>query len=616
MSSEPEHTSEIELVRDELGQRCAWLIRYRFLAAAVVIAGTLLAGPVLHLDLPVQELIASGLFLALMNEGFRRTVKRLRTCGANARSFRFCATAQFLTDWCVLLVLVHLTGGLSSPILAFFVFHAIIAAILLPPVGSYLHAAAGVFLVCVLAALEGVGLIQNRPVPSLWHVPHDEAVPVATALIAFATLIGGANHLAGSIARRLWARTREAMELKEKFAAEAARLRTLQEVASAVNSTLKLEDVLARVLDSATKMLRGKAASIRLLSDDRTTLRLAAATGLSQAYLSKGDVEVEKSPLDMAALEGWAVQIPDVEASEALQYREEALREGIRAIICAPLLVRGRATGVLRLYCVHPRTFTKEEQTFLVAIASIGATAIENARAYQRLEQLESAKSRFVYQVAHELKAPVAAVRQMLWVLDSDLAGDLALPQRDLVGRCIRRAAELQATIDDLLALGSLKQRLPEGKLVPVLLREVLEKVMERVSTEAAEKGVEVRFECSPPGLVVKADPGDMRTLFGNLLENAVKYTPPGGKVEFTATQEADRSVTIRCSDTGIGIPEEALPHLFEEFYRASNAKQAHPGNGLGLALVKRVVDLYKGDIAVESKVGEGSTFTVRLPGG
>jgi len=601
-----------DLLEEEVAQRCAWLIRYRRLAVGGVFAATALASLALGLDVPVAWLCAAGGALLALNEGFRLLLARMRRSRVGPRGFSRLAEAQFLTDWTVLILLVHLTGGLSSPLLAFFVFHAIIAAILLPPRGSYLHALGGVLVVVALAGFEWTGALPHRPIPGLWTVPHDEPVAVATAVLSFAVVVLGANHLAGSISRRLWSRTIESLALMERFEQEAERLRVLHDIARAVNSSLVLDEVLGRIVEATAHTLRGKASSIRLLDDERRVLKCRAAHGLSPEYLAKGDIEVDRSPVDHPALEGWAVQVPDVAAATALQFPDEAAREGIRSMISAPLLVRGRAIGVLRLYSADPRRWGQEEETFLMAIASQGAVAIENASAYRRLEELEAAKSRFVFQVAHELKSPVAAVRQMLSLIESGIVSDPA-EHRRLVARCQVRSADLQATIDDLLALGSLKRRLPEANVRPVALSDVLVPVEERVAPSVGEKRLDLSIRCEAGGPVVSMDPDDLRKLLGNLLENAVKYTPAGGAVRLLAERRGDR-VFVECSDTGIGIPADALPRLFDEFYRAPNARESHPGTGLGLSLVKRIVDLYHGEVRVDSEIGRGTTFTVILP--
>jgi two-component system phosphate regulon sensor histidine kinase PhoR len=139
-------------------------------------------------------------------------------------------------------------------------------------------------------------------------------------------------------------------------------------------------------------------------------------------------------------------------------------------------------------------------------------------------------------------------------------------------------------------------------------------RVVEAVQPEVEQKGLELRVEVPDTLVTIKANDDDLERLLSNLLENAVKYTPPKGKVRLQLTLNKN-AVRIVVMDTGIGISPESMPRIFEEFYRAKNAKEmGQEGTGLGLSLVKHIVDRYHGEIDVESKVREGSTFTVTLP--
>jgi signal transduction histidine kinase len=136
----------------------------------------------------------------------------------------------------------------------------------------------------------------------------------------------------------------------------------------------------------------------------------------------------------------------------------------------------------------------------------------------------------------------------------------------------------------------------------------------EIVQPEAEARGLTVTLDLPETPLLFLTTEEDMQRLVGNLLENAVKYTPPGGKV-WLGLRGGESEITIVVSDTGIGISPEAMPHIFEEFYRGPNAKAVgKEGTGLGLSLVKRIVDLYQGKVQVQSELGKGTTFTVTLP--
>jgi signal transduction protein with GAF and PtsI domain len=156
-------------------------------------------------------------------------------------------------------------------------------------------------------------------------------------------------------------------------------------ISRSISSTLSLEEVLQMIVENAAKTLRLRASSIRLLDEEGKTLEVKAAYGLSSAYLEKGPVEVEKSPIDMECLKGGCVSVPDIKKDKRLQYPDEIIKEGISAMLTVPLTVKGRAIGVLRVYTSIPYDFTASEIDFLSALASQGAIAIENARLFEHI---------------------------------------------------------------------------------------------------------------------------------------------------------------------------------------------------------------------------------------
>ncbi|HEY63263.1 MAG TPA: GAF domain-containing protein [Caldilineae bacterium] len=164
-------------------------------------------------------------------------------------------------------------------------------------------------------------------------------------------------------------------------------------IASEVNSSLKLNEVLKALLRNVIQEMNCKAASIRLLGPRKRRLHLMAAEGLSERYLKKGDIWVKDSPIDREVLQGRPAMIYDVEHEVGFQYPEEAAREGIRSVLAVPLQVKGQIIGVLRAYSAQPHRFCEEEVEFLEAIADLGAIAIENARLHEALsEKYEAAR--------------------------------------------------------------------------------------------------------------------------------------------------------------------------------------------------------------------------------
>jgi len=219
--------------------------------------------------------------------------------------------------------------------------------------------------------------------------------------------------------------------------------------------------------------------------------------------------------------------------------------------------------------------------------------------------------------VTHELRSPVSVIRSLLRTLTGGFAGGVTPQQQDILERAARRAEFLQGLIDDLLDMAAGKAEVRVGeKPEPVVLQASLEKIVRRYEVSAREKDIQLEWadrSGSVPVTILATKDGIDR-IFNNLVSNAVKYTPPEGKVT-VRLERLDSEAQVTVEDTGIGIPDDAMQHLFEEFYRAPNAKEMErEGTGLGLTIVKDLITRLGGHISVKSTKNVGSQFTVTLP--
>ncbi len=270
------------------------------------------------------------------------------------------------------------------------------------------------------------------------------------------------------------------------------------------------------------------------------------------------------------------------------------------------------STGLIVVYLaasIHARLRRREAEIVALSESLHVAT--------QQLQALDETKSLFVRRVTHELRSPVTVTRTLLRTLAGGFAGAVSAQQQDMLNRASRRVDFLQKLIDDLLDLAAGKADLnAREQRSPVPLAAAVEKVIKRFDVPAREKGLALEWRTAPdePVLTVLGTAEGLDRLFDNLISNAVKYTPSGGRVTVTLAQlENEARVTIE--DTGIGIPAEALPHLFDEFYRAPNAKAVeNEGTGLGLTIVKDIVARWGGGVGVENAPGAGVRVTVTLP--
>jgi two-component system phosphate regulon sensor histidine kinase PhoR len=268
---------------------------------------------------------------------------------------------------------------------------------------------------------------------------------------------------------------------------------------------------------------------------------------------------------------------------------------------------------VVRAYSHRPNRFAEDDARFLSAMAAQGAIAIDNAMAYQALKKLDLDKSQFVRAVTHELRSPVTGAQSLLRGVIKGYAGEMTDRQRDIMGRLNRRLDKLEALINDLLDLAAGRSDLKVQECKPLPLMETLERVVSHVEMRADEKDQTLLIQRPDGSPIVSATEEGLDRIFTNLVGNAVKYTLEGGTVSVTVWEQ-DRQVAVEVKDTGIGIPAGSLPKLFAEFYRAPNAKAFETGTGLGLVIVKELVESFSGRISVESQEGKGTTFTVRLP--
>jgi two-component system phosphate regulon sensor histidine kinase PhoR len=286
----------------------------------------------------------------------------------------------------------------------------------------------------------------------------------------------------------------------------------------------------------------------------------------------------------------------------------ELLRQPELARIVDETLRRGEAqSGGIELQA-------PERRTLLLASAALAGGergAVVVARDTTEMTRLADMRRDFVANVSHELKTPLAAIRGYAETLH-DGALDEPPTARRFTERILQQCRRLQALLDDLLTLSRLESVAP-AECEPVDLSAVVQRAVDLLGAMAREKQVtlEVEEESAP---IVAGDADSIERMVLNLVDNGIKYNRPEGEVLLRLSQ-ADQHAVLEVSDTGIGIPQESLPRLFERFYRVDKGRARDDGGtGLGLAIVKHVVQAHGGQVDVESRVGKGTTFRVRLP--
>ncbi len=399
-------------------------------------------------------------------------------------------------------------------------------------------------------------------------------------------------------------------------------LNALHNVAKAVNSTLELDEVLSYIVSCAPEIMGVDAVTIRLLDEDKQKLELVAASGLSDKYLSRGPIDAEKN-IELV-LRGKPVAIYDVVNDPRVQYRKEAKEEGIESLLATPIIVADEIIGVMRFLTKKKRRFSKEEISFSVALAETCGIAIKNARMYEQINsllgeisQLEKSKSVFLQIAAHELKSPVAVIQSLLMTLRAAFKKDLPPKAIELLDRAINRCLGMLDLTKDLLEYSRLTHHaVADEPEEDIDLAGLLAERLESYADQTNQKQISLESSIEPSLPPVRGVKKELQQVVDNLVSNAIRYTPSGGRVSVVLKGDREKGeLVFIVSDTGIGIPEKDIPNLFKEFFRSSNAKEfVAVGTGLGLTITKNIVDKMGGSIHVESELGKGTTFEVRLP--
>ncbi|NUP10998.1 MAG: response regulator [Polyangiaceae bacterium] len=445
----------------------------------------------------------------------------------------------------------------------------------------------------------------------------------------------------------------ELLELRRKLAsaegarerAEAAERRAHEE-RSAERSRLDQHQRRTALLAEASKLFTASRDLDKALADvaDRSltdfadvccvylkeseTLRLAAARSrdtnaerqLATAAAARPSVHADH-PIANAARTRASILARDVSAADLGRAAagEEVWRKpfellAVRSFVAVPLLVSGRALGsILFVRGAERASFDDEDVLFTEELAHRAALAVESAMTYRALEEASRLKDEFLATVSHELRSPLSAILGWVSMLKSDEMRDATTLRQGL--ETIERNARAQSRIiEDLLDTS----RIVRGELridpQPLDLEPILRDVVEAMRPAASAKSLELRFDgCAGPCRLF-GDQERLRQIFWNLVTNAVKFTDTEGLVRIDASYEHG-AVVVRVRDTGRGIDSSFLPFVFDRFRQGDSAASSRAGLGLGLAIVRHLVEMHGGTVSAESSgVGRGATFTVTLP--
>jgi signal transduction histidine kinase len=424
--------------------------------------------------------------------------------------------------------------------------------------------------------------------------------------------------------------------VKDELEVQVEDLRRLHEMSVSLTSKQDVQSVLEEVLRAAMSVQGTDLGLLSLCDTERGGLHVKVHSGFDEV-LNDGEWLTNGAVICVDCYEqGQRVVMEDVEAEPAFAaYREVARLVGFRACHSTPLLTRhGNIIGVLSVHFRHPHRPSERETRLIALYARMASDMIENARLHQQVreeldtrqqllsrEQMARAeaenanrlKDEFLATVSHELRTPLTAIMGWAGMLGSGRL-DAATSARaiETIERNARSQAQLVEDILDVSRVITGKLRLNIG---PVDAVAVINAAIDSVQLAAETKGIQLEVTLDPSARRVSGDANRLQQIVWNLLSNSIKFTPSGGRVE-VRLERAGSNVQIKVSDTGQGISQDFLPFIFDRFRQADGSStRRHGGLGLGLAIVRHLVELHGGTVQVDSQgQGCGATFIIRLP--
>jgi len=388
---------------------------------------------------------------------------------------------------------------------------------------------------------------------------------------------------------------------------------SLASVSRTINSTLNLDEALRAITKEACELMRARMCSLMLLDDAREWLDLRASFGAGDAYIKKPRLGVEESLIGVVVRRKKPLQVANVQADARYQNVELARREGLVSLLSVPLIFSGQCIGALSVYTARLYNFSNEEIKILGALAELSAIAIEKARLYERVVDVEeqlrqneklSALGLLAAEVAHEIRNPLTVMKLLYHSLN--LKFDAKDPRSKDVEIISAKIEHLNKIVEQVLDFA----RTTEPDFAPVNLNSLVDELSLLVRHKLANQGIRLVRDLQPNLPLVPGDATQLEQAFLNLILNAAEAMSGGGTLTIKTTALQSKHVAVAIKDTGGGMSKEQQQRAFKTVLSTTKAK----GTGIGLAIVGRVVETHRGQIRILSRPGRGTTMRIILP--
>ncbi len=428
---------------------------------------------------------------------------------------------------------------------------------------------------------------------------------------------------------------------QEELDKKVSGLVALQNLTRLISTTLDEEEIFHKIDEKHITEL-GFDKAIVFVKDERDSFRTKVALGYTMDESSHILEKFKSQPLIVDKLMNKNKIFSSMDKDKVSREIPRILHTlGVESFICAPIMKKDGAIGGLLLGCESSYAhLTDTDKDVVYILASQVGQALENAKLFeetwhsqqeleikiqQRTKELSAAleeiktiskrKSDFISAVSHELRTPLTSIKGYASIVASGKLGELPEAAKQRVEKINKHSDNLTALINNLLDISRIESGRVEMKMEAINIKNMADGLADMLAPPMKDKNIQFIVDV-PEGLpAAKADKTQLERVFINLIGNAIKFTPAGGKITLEAKQIDGGMLGISVSDTGFGIAEKDLSKIFEEFYRVDNeVNQSVKGTGLGLSLVKYIVEAHKGRLSVASELNKGSSFSFTIP--
>ena len=413
----------------------------------------------------------------------------------------------------------------------------------------------------------------------------------------------------------------ERKQAQERRQLELQRLNALRDINLAITSTLDLRGVLEVLLREIGRLLPDTAITVRLKNRDSGEFEYVACHNINEAEWRSGTGQRGGQLSERVLKTGAPLVIRNIHTDPRGRGSKFFRERGFISYLGVPLTAKGESLGIVSFFTKEERDFTDTEIDFLTTLAGQAAMAIYNSQLHEQtkkqaaeLERSNRLKDEFLGFVSHELRTPLNALVGYTGMIQDEMFGAINSEQKRTLAKVIDHARNVLNMVTSLLEATRIEAGAAKAEPREVSLNLLLDELKSTYDTPL-DKELTLDWDYSEALPVIKTDREKLRHILQNLVDNAIKFTETGKITISARSLPGSKAVEFKVSDTGLGIPRESLPGIFERFRQGPNS-QALPsaGVGLGLHIVKKFTEMLGGDVTVQSEPGKGSTFTVTIP--